>query len=101
MQLFHSPSAKHELGSLGSGSKSNALFSAAREGPNRNLNEMQQARNNVPVREQPLHVPISLEEQEVLCSNCYETIPMSIVDSHSAMCFKEIRETTSRLTMRS
>lgn len=46
-------------------------------------------------------MPISLEEQEVLCSNCYETIPMSIVDSHSAMCFKENRETTSRLTMRS
>jgi hypothetical protein len=27
-----------------------------------------------------------LEEQEVLCSNCYETIPMAIVDEHSLHC---------------
>jgi len=33
-------------------------------------------------------VPISVEEQEVLCSNCYDTIPMNAVDSHSNLCFR-------------
>ena len=32
---------------------------------------------------------VSLEEQEVLCSNCYDTIPMREVDTHSESCFKE------------
>ena len=34
-------------------------------------------------------MPINLEDQEVLCSNCYETIPMSAVDKHSAVCHVE------------
>ena len=36
--------------------------------------------------EEPLLVPISLEEQEVMCSNCFETIPMHHVDAHSQSC---------------
>lgn len=51
MELFHSPSAKHEFASLGSGSKSNAIFSAAGTRPNHVLNDVQERRNNVPVRE--------------------------------------------------
>ena len=34
-------------------------------------------------------MPINLEDQEVLCSNCYETIPMHHVDKHSTTCFKD------------
>lgn len=51
MELFHSPSAKHEFASLGSGSKSNAIFSAAGARPNHVLSDVQERRNNVPVRE--------------------------------------------------
>jgi hypothetical protein len=36
-------------------------------------------------------MPISLEEQEVLCSNCYETIPMQKVDKHSQTCVTQTR----------
>ena len=38
---------------------------------------------------------MSLEEQEVLCSNCFETVTMSQVDMHSSTCFKG-SELTSR-----
>ena len=34
-------------------------------------------------------MPINLEDQEVLCSKCYETIPMNLVDTHSTTCFIE------------
>ena len=34
-------------------------------------------------------MPINLEDQEVLCSNCYETIPMNHVDKHSTTCFND------------
>ena len=34
-------------------------------------------------------VNINFEDQDVLCSNCYETIPMTLVDSHSMSCVKE------------
>ena len=34
-------------------------------------------------------MPINLEDQEVLCSKCYETIPMNLVDTHSITCFIE------------
>ena len=36
--------------------------------------------------ELPLYLPISFEDQEILCSNCYETIPMALVDKHSIEC---------------
>ena len=34
-------------------------------------------------------MPGRIEEHEVLCSNCYETIPMNEVDTHSASCIKD------------
>lgn len=40
-------------------------------------------------RHKKIVMPINLEDQEVLCSNCYETIPMSFVDKHSTTCFKD------------
>ena len=40
-------------------------------------------------RHEKIVMPINLEDQEVLCSKCYETIPMNLVDSHSATCFIE------------
>ena len=40
------------------------------------------------VKEKPI-VPVNIDDQEVLCSNCYETIPMSAVDLHSTTCFKD------------
>jgi len=33
-------------------------------------------------------VPISVEEQEVMCYNCYDTVKMNSVDSHSSLCFR-------------
>ena len=38
------------------------------------------------LRHDKIIMPINLEDQEVLCSNCYETIPMSLVDKHSTTC---------------
>jgi len=32
--------------------------------------------------------PINIEEQEVLCQNCYEMIAMTSVDTHSLTCFR-------------
>lgn len=68
---------------------------------NIDFSEQAQAVRTVPVRDQPDVVPISLEDQEVLCSNCYETIPMLQVDTHSVTCFKEQKGMTPRVTVHS
>ena len=44
-------------------------------------------------------MPGRIEEQEVLCSNCYETIPMNSVDLHSASCIKESALQSARRSM--
>ena len=40
-----------------------------------------------------------MEDQEVLCSNCFETIPMTLVDEHSTTCFKDEPVGYNRHTM--
>lgn len=47
------------------------------------------------MKNQPLHLPISLDDQEVLCSNCYETIHFNTVNQHSETCFKEQKKAAS------
>ena len=33
--------------------------------------------------------PVELSLQEVLCQNCFDTIPMTQVDNHSRTCTKQ------------
>lgn len=44
-----------------------------------------------------LIVPINIEELEVLCSNCYETIAVHEVDSHSLTCNVAVNNLDSSL----
>ena len=60
------------------------------------MSTVSQQQNQRAKQEQPIK-SINIDDQEVLCSNCYDTIPMASVDEHSTTCFKD--EPSFRQTM--